>query len=105
MPWGGPREADAAALLLVHGLWDPTQARLRDGWWLSNLTSLATVPVGAWSPCQWLTSIALCSSRCSERTITAQLQVALSTSSSGRLYFLPLCLKHIMACLEVLTLN
>lgn len=82
MPWGGPREADAAALLLVRGLWDPTQARLRDGWLLSNLTSLATVPAGAWS-CQRLTSIALCSSPCSERTITAQLQVALSMSSSG----------------------
>lgn len=42
MPWGGPREADAAALLLVHGLWDPTQARLRDGWLLSNLTGHST---------------------------------------------------------------
>lgn len=48
-----------------------------------NLSPLATGPAGAWSPCQWLTSIALCSSRWSERTVTAQLQVTPSTPLSG----------------------
>lgn len=73
---------------------DPGRARR----WLTSVHILMPGhgPAGAWSPCQWLARVTLGSPQWSERTLTAQLQLAPSAAPSW-LRFQSLCLQCISA--------